>query len=65
MYARGRVDVCACECAQAFFFVSYVLINSIMLLNVVVAVVSRPCLVLPRVLSSFVCVRVCVLVCVC
>ena len=38
----------------AFFFVSYMLINSIMMLNVVVAVL----LVLP-------CVRVCVCVCVC
>ena len=38
----------------AFFFVSYMLINSIMMLNVVVAVL----LVLP-------CVRVCVWVCVC
>jgi small-conductance mechanosensitive channel len=54
LFARDETDetgVRKTDSSVAFFFVSYMLINSIMLLNVVVAVLLVPC--------------VCVCVCVC
>ena len=54
--SNTHADVRKTDSNVAFFFVSYMLINSIMLLNVVVAVLLVP-------LCVCVCVRVCVCVC--
>jgi hypothetical protein len=63
LFARDETDetgVRKTDSSVAFFFVSYMLINSIMLLNVVVAV-----LLVPLCVCVCDCVCVCVYVCVC